>query len=369
MAEPDKRPGAPDLKAFLDEGIRGLAADAVRLVARRPRLAVEVKRMRDALYAQEAKRQASLGRGTDVPPFIIASITRRCNLGCAGCYAAVNQCGCAKELREDRWSAFFKEAEGLGVSFILLAGGEPLERMDVVQKASETSSIVFPVFTNGCAIDEAMADYFASHRNLIPLISLEGGRGRTDDRRGPGVFDKVIRAMELLKSKAVFFGTSLTVTKENIEELNSDEFIGMLRKKGASVFIYVEYVPADGISEELAPGADERLLLERRTKELKSSAGGIHICFPGDEDAMGGCLAAGRGFVHVNPSGGVEPCPFSPESDRSISDFSLEEALKSPFLSAVRNSGATELEHLGGCALWNKRDQVAELLKSSAGRP
>ncbi len=368
MAELEKRPVAPDLKAFLDEGIRSLAADAVRLVARRPRLAIEMKRMRDALGAQEAKRQASLIRGVDVPPFIIASLTRRCNLGCAGCYSAVNQCGCQKELKEDRWSAFFDEAENLGVSFILLAGGEPLERMDVVGRAAETGSMVFPIFTNGCAIDEAMADYFAAHRNLIPLISLEGGRERTDRRRSPGVFDTVMRAMELLKSKAVFFGTSITVTKENIEEACSDGFIGMLRRKGASVFIYVEYVPADGISEELAPGPLERQLLETRTRELKGRAGGIHICFPGDEDALGGCLAAGRGFVHVNPSGGVEPCPFSPESDRSISDFSLEDALKSPFLAAVRESGATELEHLGGCALWNNREQVEEILKASGNR-
>ena len=365
MAELDKRSVSPELKAFLDEGIRGLAADALKLVARRPRLAVEMKRMKDALTTQETKRQAALKGGTDVPPFIIASITRRCNLGCAGCYAAVNQCGCSKELRDDRWSAFFKEAEELGVSFILLAGGEPLERMDVVERAAETRAIAFPIFTNGCAIDESLAGYFATHRNLIPLISLEGGRQRTDSRRGPGVFDRVMKAMELLRSKAVFFGTSLTVTKENIDELCSDEFIGMLRKKGTSVFIYVEYVPADGISEDLAPGHAERQLLERRTEELKRSAGGIHICFPGDEDAMGGCLAAGRGFVHINPSGGVEPCPFSPESDRSISEFSLKEALKSPFLAAVRESGATELEHLGGCALWNKRDQVAEILKSS----
>ncbi len=365
MAELEKRPVAPDLKAFLDEGIRGLAADAVRLVARRPRLAAEMKRMKDALMAQEAKRQASLRRGADVPPFIIASITKRCNLGCAGCYAAVNQCGCAKELKEDRWSAFFGEAEKLGVSFILLAGGEPLERMDVIGRAPETRSIVFPIFTNGCGIDEGVAGFFAAHRNLIPLISLEGGKERTDGRRSPGVFDEVMRAMDLLKSKAVFFGTSLTVTRENIKEACSDEFIGMLRRKGASVFIYVEYVPADGVSEDLAPGPAERQLLEARTRELKRSAGGIHICFPGDEDAMGGCLAAGRGFVHVNPSGGIEPCPFSPESDRSISEFSLEEALKSPFLAAVRDSGAMELKHLGGCALWNRRDQVAEILRES----
>lgn len=302
-------------------------------------------------------------RGAEVPPFIIASITKRCNLGCSGCYAAINQGCIPEEMGKDTWSGLFSEAEQLGVCFVLLAGGEPLQRMDIVDCAAKTKGIVFPIFSNGCAIDAEKADYFAQNRNLVPLVSLEGGRQLTDTRRGDGVFVKVMGAMSLLRSRAVLFGASLTITRQNIAEACSDEFIGMLRKKGASVFIYVEYVPADGMSEDLAPGPCEREYLAHRVEELKRRFGGIHICFPGDEDAMGGCLAAGRGFVHINPSGGVEPCPFAPASDRSITECSLEEALRSPFLHAVRKSGAMELQHLGGCALWNKRDQVSALLE------
>jgi MoaA/NifB/PqqE/SkfB family radical SAM enzyme len=124
-------------------------------------------------------------------------------------------------------------------------------------------------------------------------------------------------------------------------------------------------VPADGISRELAPGRAEREYLEGRVKELKRSAGGIHICFPGDEEAMGGCLAAGRGFVHINPEGGIEPCPFSPVSDTNIISERLEDALKSPLLARIRGSGVMELEHLGGCALWNRRDDVEKMLKEN----
>jgi len=171
--------------------------------------------------------------------------------------------------------------------------------------------------------------------------------------------------MDAMRKEAVFFGVSITVTKDNLPEICSDEFLRTLRKKGSSVFIYVEYVPADGISGHLAPGAPERARLAGRVEEAKKSVGGIHICFPGDEDALGGCLAAGRGFVHINPAGGVEPCPFSPFSDRSIAECSLTDALASPFLESVRSSGAMQMEHLGGCALWNKKEQVEGLIGRS----
>jgi MoaA/NifB/PqqE/SkfB family radical SAM enzyme len=354
--------GDLELKSFLNEAISSLAKDALRLVARRPRLIMEFKRLSSGLDAQEAKRKIAASDGVNVPPFMIASITKRCNLGCAGCYAAINTKGCLDEMDSDVWAGLFCEAEELGVSFILLAGGEPLERMEVLEEAMKHRSIIFPVFTNGCKLDREKALRFAKHRNMVPIISIEGGRKLTDDRRGDGIYDRIIDAMGILVKEAVFFGVSITVTKENIQEVCSDEFIKNLRSRGAGVFIYVEYVPADGVSMDLAPETAERQYLEQRTAVLRKKQGGIHICFPGDEDAMGGCLAAGRGFVHINPAGGIEPCPFSPSSDRNVSEYSLKDALNSPFLAQLRASGAMELEHLGGCALWNKRKEVEALL-------
>lgn len=354
--------GEIELRAFLDEGIRALASDALKMVARKPGLILDFTRMSRGLEAQEAKRKAQASSGLHVPPFMIASITKMCNLGCAGCYAAVNAKGCHEELPSKTWGRLFTEAEELGVSFILLAGGEPLERMEVIEEAASHKSIVFPVFTNGCKMDELKARFFAKNRNIVPIISIEGGRQLTDARRGNGVYDRIMESMKLLAGQAVFFGVSITVTSDNIREALSDDFIGMLRKNGAGAFIYVEYVPADGISMELAPGPADREYLAERVLVLKKERGGIHICFPGDEEAMGGCLAAGRGFVHINPAGGVEPCPFSPVSDSSISNISLKEALQSPFLAALRASGAMEIEHMGGCALWDKREEVQSLL-------
>jgi len=55
-----------------------------------------------------------------------------------------------------------------------------------------------------------------------------------------------------------------------------------------------------------------------RLAALRAEMPGLFVAFPGDEDLYGGCLAAGRGFVHISPEGRLEPCPFSPFSDVSL---------------------------------------------------
>ncbi|HEY5001279.1 MAG TPA: hypothetical protein VII15_05525, partial [Candidatus Cryosericum sp.] len=74
------------------------------------------------------------------------------------------------------------------------------------------------------------------------------------------------------------------------------------------------------------------------------------------------CLAAGRGFIHVSPSGGVEPCPFAPYSDASVRGMSLRDALASPLLAAIRDNHDRVTETSGGCALWSQREWVRSLL-------
>ena len=53
----------------------------------------------------------------------------------------------------------------------------------------------------------------------------------------------------------------------------------------------MEYVPADGKTEYLAPGEEEREALEKRIRKLREEQEDmVFISFPGDERASGGCL-------------------------------------------------------------------------------
>ena len=104
-----------------------------------------------------------------------------------------------KELSGQEWGDIFSQAEALGVGFILLAGGEPLTRMDVLLEAGRHRDLLFPVFTNGTMLTHDYLKLFSSSRNLLPVLSIEGGRMITDARRGAGVHAKLMETMEALK--------------------------------------------------------------------------------------------------------------------------------------------------------------------------
>lgn len=310
-------------------------------------------------------------KGIHVPPFIIASIVRACNLKCTGCYDKAKQegslpdgQGCSNtpvELDENTWARVFGEARDIGVSFILLAGGEPLLKEAVIRECIHFPEIVFPVFTNGLLINETWLNYFAEARNIVPVISIEGDEALTDERRGAGVYSKLMQNLSLLKKRKILFGSSITLTSSNYDCVLSEEYIRFLVDSGSRVFFFIEYIPFDSSTEYLVVSEAQKNMLKERLEKLRVVFPAIFLAFPGDESAFGGCLASGRGFVHINASGGVESCPFAPYSDTSVSRSPLSEAISSSMLTKIRDLQET-LGHNGGCTLFENREKVEALL-------
>ena len=347
----------------LDNSVERLLREMIRVCARDKRESAFMLRFSSVCLKAAKKRERSQRRGKHVPPFMICSLTDKCSLNCKGCYAMARSSDGGDQLSANDWLNVFNQAADLGMSFILLAGGEPLLRRDVVFSAARCQDLFFPVFTNGTLIDSEYTELFYEHRNLFPVISIEGGKSATDERRGEGIYDKVTSAMKMLSERGLLYGASVTVTKENYDEVYSEEFVGRLSDMGCKAVIYVEYVPFDG-RDELAPDDELRIAMQSSIQALrKIHSEMIFISFPGDEEAMGGCQAAGRGFFHVNSCGGAEPCPFSPYSDSNVRDMSLSDVLGSKLFKELRDYGITEGRHNGGCVLFEKRGLVEHLLK------
>ncbi len=302
-----------------------------------------------------------------IPAFLISSITNSCNLYCRGCYARNNGICCEHGEREllssDKWQDIFTEALGLGIGFNLLAGGEPLIRRDVIEKAAQMRDIIFPIFTNGTLIDENYCELFDKNRNLIPVLSIEGTKSATDKRRGEGIYEKLLDKMNMMKINKILFGASVTVTTENLSETTSESFIKLLLSYGCRVIFFIEYVPVDNATSYLAFSEKERIELSECQNKLRDKFKSIlFLSFPGDEKNMGGCLAAGRGFFHINPYGEAEACPFSPHSDRNLVEFSMIDVLQSPFFNHLQDEGLVGGEHDGGCALFEHESEVKSIL-------
>ena len=361
-----------DVQAYMTKGVEKIVASSLKATLRDPRESAFMLKFAAASRQASRKRAEEEKSGLHVPPFLIASITSQCNLHCAGCYSRVNEATVDSapvcQLSGQEWLKIFEEASELGVSYILLAGGEPMLRRDIIEAAGTMHDIIFPIFTNGTYMDQRYMELFDRCRNLIPVMSIEGNREVTDHRRGSGIYDRLIQNMDALHERHLLYGASVTVTTENIREVASPDFIDSLKQRGCKLVIFVEFVPVTKEATHLAPGDAEREYLKEAIADLRTSREEmVFISFPGDEKTSGGCLAAGRGFFHINSHGGAEPCPFSPFSDINIRNTSLREAISSPLFRALQDGGYLMEDHAGGCVLYEKRKRVQELLKQTVG--
>ena len=133
-------------------------------------------------------------------------------------------------------------------------------------------------------------------------------------------------------------------------------------RSGCKLFFYLEYSPVKEGTEDLVITPKQRVDLANFMDVYRQKFASLFVSVPGDEEEMGGCLSAGRGFVHINAEGDVEPCPFAPYSDASLMNMSLKDALQSEFLKAIRQNHEHLSETEGGCALWVEREWVRTLL-------
>ena len=335
---------------------------AISVLTSYPASAAALAKIVRSMKNAEHRRAGFAGKGVDVPPLMIISTTEECNLSCKGCYACEQSRKTGEALPAARVSEVLDEASELGVSIVMLAGGEPLLSQIWLDTMSKHSELLGLVFTNGTLIDESRLEWFAEYRHIIPVLSIEGDAAQTDVRRGAGIHVKVNQAMEVLRSSGIPFGAAVTVTRQNIGNVLTDDFTCEYLRKGCRLFVYVEYVPVEPGTEPLVlPKADKKRLGDF-TDQSAAKHAALFIAFPGNEEPYGGCLAAGRGFVHISAAGGVEPCPFAPFSDVNLKNATLKDALNSALLAKVRENHHLLVEGDGGCALWRNRELLTGLL-------
>jgi MoaA/NifB/PqqE/SkfB family radical SAM enzyme len=348
--------------ALFDENIKGFFGSALRRSLGRggPGAGSVRKLLGAAMFQNRQAKRRKKAQGLDrtVPAILIASITRKCNLDCTGCYAKALRPGASEELSDDRFMALFSEAIELGVGTIMLAGGEPLLRRTLLERASRLPGVLMPVFTNGLLMDKDYLELFTRGR-LVPVFSIEGDAAFTAERRGTGIHEVVLEKTAELNRRGALFGFSVTVTSRNADLVLSDGFLSRIEGTGAAVLFLIEYVPVEPGTDDLAVTSEQRAVLNRLDRF--PSRGFEVVALPGDEELYGGCLAAGRGFIHLADDGRIEACPFAPYSDSSAASGGLSAAIDSPLMREIRNRHGELTETRGGCALWNKQGWIASL--------
>jgi MoaA/NifB/PqqE/SkfB family radical SAM enzyme len=294
------------------------------------------------------------------PGLLVMSPSMKCNLNCFGCYAGMYSK--EKDLPFQVIDSVLTQAKEMGIYFIVVSGGEPFFRKDLFDVFQKHHDMAFHVFTHGGLLDEKKVRRLAELGNVLPAISVEGFREETDARRGEGHYDRVLRAMNLLREAGVLFAYSATVTRNNADVLVSDEFVDHWMGHGCTVGWYFLYTPVGREPEwSLVPTPEQRDLLRKRMAYFRSSKEMFFGDFWNDGPVVGGCIAGGRKYFHINSKGDVEPCVFCHFSMHNIKDVSLREAVTSPMFKKIRENQNANRNLLRPCMIVDNPEQYREV--------
>ena len=311
------------------------------------------------------KRQEEIRQkyNCNVPWAILLDPTSACNLHCTGCWAA--EYGNKLNLTFDEIDNIIEQGKELGVYIYIYTGGEPLVRKDdLIALCNKHNDCIFLCFTNSTLIDEKFADDMLRVKNFIPAISLEGFEEATDGRRGSGVYDKVLHAMSLLKERHLPFGISACYTSANMDSITSEAFIDKLIDWGAYFIWYFHYMPVgNDASPELLPTPEQRKYIYHKIRDDYRHRKPLFIMdFQNDGEYVGGCIAGGRRFLHINANGDCDPCVFIHYSDSNIREKTLLETLTSPLFMAYHDGQPFNENHLRPCPMLENPEKIREII-------
>lgn len=301
----------------------------------------------------------------NIPWAILMDLTSACNLKCTGCWAA--EYGHKLNLEYEVLDDVIRQGTQMGTYMYIFSGGEPLVRKDDIIRLCEAHpDCEFLAFTNGTLIDEAFADEMLRVKNFVPAISIEGFEEATDFRRGKGTYQAVMRAMNILKQKKLPFGASCCYTSKNVDSLSSEEYMDMLIENGAKFAWFFHYMPIGNEAvPELLPLPEQRRIMYSKIREYRKTKPIFTIDFQHDGEFVGGCIAGGRSYLHINANGDIEPCAFIHYADSNIKEHTLLEAYKRPLFMAYRAGQPFNENMLRPCPMLENPDALLDMVKRS----
>ena len=304
----------------------------------------------------------------NIPWLILFDPTSACNMHCIGCWSGTY--GHKSSLTYEEMDKIVTEGKALGAHLYMLTGGEPMVRKeDVLKLCAKHDDCFFAAYTNSTLIDEDLCKRVQKLGNLTFMLSIEGTPDTNDARRGKGHYAHVMKAMDLLKKYGIVFGTSICYTKDNIEAVTSDDFFNLITEKGAHFGFYFHFMPVgNNAVPELMPTPEQRVYMIKRIREVRSENSTIPFFpmdFQNDGEYVGGCIAGGRNYFHINSNGDAEPCVFIHFSNTNIKTHSILEMLQSPLFMAYHEGQPFNRNHLRPCPMLENPDLLLEMVHAT----
>ncbi len=303
--------------------------------------------------------------GCNIPWAILFDPTSACNINCKGCWAADYKKNTGLDF--EVMDRIIREGKELGVYMYLFSGGEPLiKKKEIIRLCEIHSDCIFLSFTNGTLVDEAFAKELERVANFALAFSIEGFEKETDMRRGIGTYQKVLKAMDILRAYSLPFGFSTCYHSKNTDTVGSEQYINLMIEKGCLFGWYFTYMPVgcDAVPELLSD-SEQREYMYHQVRYLRRTKPIFLLDFWNDGEFVGGCIAGGREYLHINANGDVEPCAFIHYSNVNINNTSLIDALRSPLFVQYGKNQPFNKNHLRPCPLLDNPRILRKMVYSS----
>ncbi|WP_040397913.1 radical SAM protein [Anaerococcus senegalensis] len=324
--------------------------------------------LNSVLFSEDLKKESREKYNCNIPWTILLDPTTACNLKCKGCWAA--EYGNSLNLSYELIDNIISQGKELGIYFYIFTGGEPLVRKkDILKICEKHNDCEFLIFTNSTLIDEEFIDEMLRLKNIVPAISVEGSEFTTDARRGDGIYNKVIKSMKLLKDNKLPFGISCCYTSQNYKSIISEEFVDEMIEKGSLFAWYFHFMPVGkGTGKELLPKPDQRKHIYHQLRKFRKTKPLFFLDFQNDAEYIGGCIAGGRNYLHINANGDLEPCVFIHYSDSNIKEKTLVESLQSPLFMAYHDGQPFNKNMLRPCPMLENPNLLRDMVKKSQAK-
>ena len=317
------------------------------------------------------KHKQRLKKGQVFPPFLYVSVINSCNLRCQGCWVDV----AAKQetISLEAMNKFVNEAKEMGNVFFGIVGGEPFMHPQLLEMLAAHPDCYFQVFTNGQLITSEKAQRLRELGNVTPLISVEGNETVSDLRRGrPGVLGKTLDGLRNCLAHKLFTGVCTSLCQTNIDDLLTEQWLDRLIDMGVMYTWFYVYRPmGPEANPQLCLTPEQQLKARRFVVEMRAKKPIIIIdaYFDGDGQAL--CPSATGLSHHINPWGGIEPCPiiqFTKESIHATAADSRslrDKFLNSEFLRDYRDLARSTTR---GCIVLERPDLLKQLVEKHGAR-
>ena len=304
----------------------------------------------------------------NIPWLILFDPTMACNMHCVGCWSGTY--GHKSNLSYEDMDKIVTEGKELGAHLYMMTGGEPTVRMnDIFKLAEKHNDCFFGLYSNSTLITDELAERVRELGNITFMLSIEGTPDTNDARRGEGHYAKVMNAMDILKKHGIVFGTSICYTRAKIEAVTSDDFFHLLEEKGARFGFYFHLMPVgNNAAPELMPTVEQREKMIERIRFIRSPKSDIEFFpmdFQNDGEYVGGCIAGGRNYFHINSNGDAEPCVFIHFSNTNIHNNTILEMLQSPLFMAYHEGQPFNRNQLRPCPMLENPQLLREMVKAT----